>query len=480
MMRNERIQKGLTGALALAMIMAGATLVAPEAEAKAPKRLWTEKSTVKPLSPDAPVSMRRFSVLAKKLSPAVVNVFVRKQSQLNTQDRNPRFRFRRRGRRSMGSGFIIHPSGYMLTNHHVVRGAQSIKVKTANNETYPARIVGSYAMLDVALLKIQTKRKLPVAALGDSSKLQIAEWVIAIGNPFGLSHTVTAGIISAKGRTKIRPGRRVLHSNFIQTDASINPGNSGGPLIDTNGYVIGINTAINRAGQGIGFAVPINMVKKILPHLIHGNLRRSYLGVKISPVSPELARSIKMKRPHGALVTEVVAGTPAAKVGIQPGDVITHWGKTKLKGPSDLSWEASTHGAGTPAMLTILRRGKRIKVRIVPTAYPGTRPMVGRTRPIRPQQNQVIQRAGITVRAMSPQLKTRLGVKGGVRVMRVDRQSPATRRLRPGDVILQVSYRPVKSAAGFAKRMDKVRKGDIVALIVQRGARRLFVAFTKP
>jgi S1-C subfamily serine protease len=323
-----------------------------------PKKLWTEKVVAKPLDPDAPVSMRAFSTLARELSPAVVNLFVDKGGAGLAPSID-----------SLGTGFVIHQDGYALTNYHVVADASAILVKTIADEVFAARVVGYYEQIDVALLKIEAPRPLVVAPLGDSDVLQIGEWVIAIGNPFGLGHTVTAGIVSAKGRRDVNS--QVVHTSFIQTDASINPGNSGGPLINIRGEVIGINTAINAAGQGIGFAVPINRVKAIAGRLAGGQIKRSFLGVRIGPVTAEVERSHGYPSGLGALVVEVVAGGPADQAGILPGDVITHWDEEALEHWEDLPWLASASGTERPVSLRVLRPKRSFTVKVALSDHPG-------------------------------------------------------------------------------------------------------------
>ena len=231
--------------------------------------------------------------------------------------------------RSLGSGFIFDRDGYIITNNHVIEGADKIKVKLVDGREFKATIKGRDPMTDMALIKIESpSHDLPVLALGDSNTMQVGDWVLAVGNPFGLSHTVTQGIISAKGRV-IGAGP---YDDFLQTDASINPGNSGGPLVNLKGEVVGINSAIVATGQGIGFAIPSNMAKSIIPQLKEkGSVVRGMLGVQIQMVTPELAKSFGLKEPMGALVAEVNPDSPAAKIGLQRGDIITEFNGTPIK-----------------------------------------------------------------------------------------------------------------------------------------------------
>ncbi|MGD0210738.1 MAG: Do family serine endopeptidase, partial [Desulfomonilia bacterium] len=285
------------------------------------------------------VPLPSFSSLAKEVTPTVVNI--RTTKNLANKDIYRKFEpppgydewfddfFKKffnnipeqdLQQRSLGSGFIISADGYVLTNNHVVTGADEIFVSLADKEEFKAKVVGTDDKTDIALIKITAEKyNFPVAVLGDSDALEIGEWVIAIGNPFGFGHTLTQGIVSAKSRV-IGAGP---YDNFIQTDAAINPGNSGGPLMNMQGQVVGINTAIVASGQGIGFATPINMAKEILSELKDkGEVARGWLGVAIQEVTPEIARAVGMKEPKGAMVTTVYAGDPADKAGIKPGDII--------------------------------------------------------------------------------------------------------------------------------------------------------------
>ena len=277
------------------------------------------------------------SELARELKPAVVNISTTQLVKSPMDDFFKDFRgfrdffgdefFRRFfgdmqprefKRKSLGSGFIIDREGHILTNNHVIEKADKITVKMANEKSYDATVVGRDPKTDIALIKIDSDADLPVVRMGDSDKLEVGEWVVAIGNPFGLEQTVTAGIISAKGRV-IGAGP---YDDFLQTDASINPGNSGGPLFNLEGEVIGINTAIVAGGTGIGFAIPINMAKRLLPQLKSGRVQYGYLGVYIQDLTPELAQSFGLKEPRGVLISEVVPGSAAETGGLKKGDVV--------------------------------------------------------------------------------------------------------------------------------------------------------------
>jgi len=466
----------LTTALSIGALLLGSGI----ASAAPPTKLWSEKPTAKPLNPDAPVSMRAFARLAKELGPAVVNIMVqKKKSRGGWGAPSPR-----RGQ-SLGSGFIIHADGYALTNNHVIEGASAISVKLRNGNAYTAKVVGTDPKLDVALLKFKAPgEKLAIAPLADSNILEIGEWVIAIGNPFGLNHTVTAGIVSAKGRRDVQPGNRPMYANFIQTDASINPGNSGGPLINIRGEVVGINTAINSAGQGIGFAVPINMVKTIIPQLATGKVRRSFLGVKIGPVPAELARRRGMKQAFGALVHEVIRGTPAEAAGVKAGDIITHWEGKAIRHWGDLPWLASTAGARKVAV-RLKRNAKELKLAVTLKVKDDARVASGRKPAAKSQApaSVVVESLGVRVMQLPSQLRgqLRLARRVGVVVAEVDRGSAAyAAGLEAGDVIVAIDHKSAPADPAAVKKMlDRIQRGSIVALNTLRGDREIFVTFKK-
>src|SRR5439155_11539992 len=280
------------------------------------------------------INLQSFVKLARSLGPAVVNVVALAGSDEAAHDAQ-----KPRGK-GQGTGFIIHKSGYILTNAHVIESADDIRVRLADERELTARLVGKDERTDIALLKVEAGGELPVAPLGNSDDVQIGEWVVAIGNPFGLDHTVTAGIVSAKGRRDVRPGgSQTGYYDFIQTDASINPGNSGGPLINSRGEVIGINTAMNAQAQGIGFAIPINMAKVIAPLLkLHGRAPRSWLGVYPQSITASLRKAFALGDTKGALISDVVADSPAARAGVVTGDVVSEFDGHVIKRADDLMW----------------------------------------------------------------------------------------------------------------------------------------------
>ena len=284
----------------------------------------------------------------------------------------PTHRFRRR---SLGSGVIVEQDGYIITNNHVIEDADEIRVRLSDDEEFQARIIGRDIKTDIALIQIQGgNRTFPVARLGDSDAMRVGEWVIAVGNPYGLSHTVTAGIISAKGRVIEGP-----YDDFLQTDASINPGNSGGPLINIAGEVIGINTAIfgklsgNQLAQGIGFAIPINIVKHVVNDLRqYGKVRRGWVGIVIQEVTPEIAESFNLPDTAGALVTNVIPDGPAALVGIVRGDVILRFNELEIQHSIDLPRIAAENPPGATCSLLVNRDGKEIIIPITLGDFPET------------------------------------------------------------------------------------------------------------
>src|SRR5690554_2137117 len=312
--------------------------------------LWAAPALAQ--APPEPVDVEQVWIDGRaEPSPAVVNLIV-------TYER-PEIQARSSRRLAQGSGFIIHPDGYILTNYHVVNGANEVKVRLLDKSEFDGKIVGVDPQTDVALLKIEATQKLEAIALGDSAHLRAGEHVLAIGNPLGLSHTVTTGIISALDRRDLGI-QEENYVDFIQTDASINPGNSGGPLISLSGEVIGINTAINRHAQGIGFAIPIRVVKTILPHLANtGYVVRSWLGVRVQALDMRLAQSFGLKSASGVVVTEVVPDSPAADGGLKVEDVVLGFDNDSLDGGVSLRWLSSTAGAGRVVEVDILLDGKR-------------------------------------------------------------------------------------------------------------------------
>jgi len=323
-----------------------------------------------PVSAHAVGPASSFAPLVRRVRGSVVSVFTARIESYGMQ-----YGFgspRERVERGLGTGVLINAAGEILTNNHVVANAQFIEVQLDDGRRFSAEILGRDARVDVALLRLKGAAGLVPAPLGNSDRLEVGEWVVAIGNPFGLSQTVTAGIISAIGRT----GRDVPldpagYYSFIQTDASINPGNSGGPLLNIEGEVIGINTAVNRAGQGIGFAIPINMVNTILPQLRqYGRVIRSWLGIAIREIDPQAQTALGLPDRSGALVFDVDPSGPAAAAGLRPGDVIRSFDGQDIRNSGELAWRASTAGIGHGARLRVLRAAEQIESTIVLAPMP--------------------------------------------------------------------------------------------------------------
>jgi serine protease Do len=372
--------------------------------------------------------------------------------------------------RSLGSGFIIDADGTILTNNHVVENAQKILVKLSDEQEYEAKVVGRDPKTDIAIIKVNTKTALTAASLGDSDDLEVGEWVMAIGNPFGLDSTVTSGIVSAKGR-HIGQGP---YDNFIQTDASINPGNSGGPLINLRGEVVGINTAIfSRSGGniGIGFAIPINLVKELLPQLRgKGKVTRGYLGVLIQKVTPEIADSLGMDRGRGALVANVSKDGPAEKAGVKVGDVIIEFDGKEIRDSGDLPIIVARTPVDRKVRMKVLRDKKELQLTVSVGELKDEEVVASA-----PEKGEL----GMTVQRLTPQIAESLGLERaeGVVVSAVDPGSAADEAgIRRGDVILEVDRKPIRNIDEYKKSLAGIRKGKGVLLLVRRGESTLFLA----
>ena len=421
-----------------------------------------------------------FATLAEQLKPAVVNISTAKtlkprspayrSPQQPGQDLFEEFfeRFFRdmpqspRKERSLGTGFIISDDGYILTNDHVVDGADEIKVKLSDGRVFSGKVRGLDPKLDLALIKIDAGKQLPVAKLGDSDKLRIGEWVMAIGNPFGLEQTVTVGIVSAKGRV-IGAGP---YDDFIQTDASINPGNSGGPLFNVGGEVIGINTAIVSGGQGIGFAIPVNMAKQIVQQLRdEGKVTRGWLGVVVQPLSEELAQSFGLDRPHGALVSEVVKDSPAERAGIKRGDVILRFDGQAIDERNDLPKVVATTPVGKAVTVVVFRDGREreLKVEVGKLAEEGGQLA---------EQGTTGGKLGTTVAALTPELARRYNLdpeSRGVLITAIEPGSAAAAaNLRPGDLVVEIDGHEVETVKAYEVAIAQVGKGKVLRLLIQR------------
>jgi len=371
----------------------------------------------------------------------------------------------------VGTGCIISQDGYILTNNHVVEGADQIKVKMSDGKEFDGRIIGRDPKTDLALVKIDGASGLKPLKLGDSEALKVGNWVVAVGSPFGLEQTVTAGIVSAKGRV-IGSGP---YDNFIQTDASITPGNSGGPLINMQAEVVGINTAIIASGQGIGFAIPINMAKEIVPQLQKtGHVTRGLLGVNIQDLTPELAKSFGLKDTQGALVANVVPDGPAGKAGILQGDVVVKFNGQQIRAAKDLSRIVAGTPVGQTVAVQVIREGKTVDLQ----AKVGEMEDENATAAEKDASHKTL---GISVQNLTPQIAGKLGLKDtvGIVVVNVAPESPAAEAMiLPGDVIKEINRQAVKNVDDFVQKIDKTKAGDTLLLLITRQQNRLFVTIT--
>ncbi|MGE5188530.1 MAG: Do family serine endopeptidase [Gemmatimonadota bacterium] len=370
---------------------------------------------------------------------------------------------------SLGSGVVVGDDGLIVTNEHVVRGADEIIVRLADRSEYQARVVGADARTDIALLRIKAGKSLPVAVLGDSSRLKVGEWAIAVGNPFGLESTVTLGVISATGRTDLGVDST---DDFIQTDASINPGNSGGPLLNASGEVVGINTAMMSAGQGIGFAIPINTVLAVERELASkGAIRRGWLGVGIQPLTPELAESFGVKGEKGVVVNRVFPDSPAKAAGLRGGDIMIALGGVRVNGVKEFQKQVAAVAPGTSVSLEILRGGRRAKVQVTIAELEGNEP--------RPQPRREAADAwGIAVRALDARLLRELEIGGGVEVSYADPAGPAAAGgIREGDILLRINHVPLSGVESYRKGAAAVPRGQMVSVLVYRDGAQLYLAF---
>jgi len=430
-----------------------------------------------------------FVVLSKKMKPLVVNISTTQVSEARGPhefgnpfgEDDPFNEFWRRffggpnprgpqRQRSLGSGFIVDSDGSILTNNHVVENAQKIMVRLADDQEYEAKVIGRDPKTDIAVIKIEAKKALPAASFGDSDRLEVGEWVVAIGNPFGLDSTVTSGIVSAKGR-HIGQGP---YDNFIQTDASINPGNSGGPLINLRGEVIGINTAIfSRTGGniGIGFAIPINLVKELLPQLRgKGKVTRGYLGVLIQKVTPEIAESLGMDRARGALVANVSKDGPAEKAGVKVGDVIVEFDGAEVRDSSDLPIIVARTPVDKKVRMKVLRDKRELTLGAAVGELKDEEVVASV-----PEKGEL----GLTVQKLTPQIAESLGLDKteGIVVTAVEAGSAAEESgIRRGDVIVEINRKPVRNVEDYRKAIAGIRKGKGVLFLVRRGDSTLFLA----
>jgi serine protease Do len=450
---------------------------------EASERIWTTADETKAEVGETTVTNETIARLVDEVSPAVVNIIVAYEGggfeglfddgSLPGSD----------GGIGEGSGFIIHPDGYILTNYHVVEDAESIRVRRKDGTEHEARVVGLDPRTDIALLRVDTERDLPVLPLGDSEQWDVGDQVVAIGNPLGLNHTVTSGIISAIGRRNLGVEGDDLYTDFIQVDVSINPGNSGGPLVGLTGEVVGINTAINRKGQGIGFAIPINMIKSLLPQLDkQGYVTRSWLGARVQRVTPQLAESFEVEEPRGALVTEVTDDSPASEADLRSGDIILEFDDQTVRTSDQLSWLVGSTGPGSRVDVSILRNGTRQTRTLELVAHPDqSRPddLPDAASPESADESTPMQ---LQVKDLTESLARQLGAgsRSGVVVTDIGDDSPARNAgLRRRDVITAVDETPVDSANDFQDLLDQRTAGEVVRLKLVRGGRVVYIAFER-
>lgn len=437
-----------------------------------------------------------FTELTKKSGSAVVNIGTEKTSKQGPEEgmggmfRNAppgfekffeqfeRFNNQRRPQqkqRSLGSGFIISADGYIVTNYHVVADADVISVNlegaTGKAESIPAKLVGSDEETDIALLKVEVKKPLPFLKFGDSDKLQVGEWLLAIGNPFGLDHTVTAGILSAKGRN-IRSGP---FDNFLQTDASINPGNSGGPLLNMEGEVIGINTAIIASGQGIGFAIPSSMAEQITSQIKDGKkVRRGWIGVTIQDVDENTAKALGLEKPHGALIGSVMPGEPADKGGMKSGDVVISVQGKEVDDSAALLRAIAAMAPGSTSKIKVWRNGSAKDLSVVLGERTPEQLSAQRGAPAKDGKQQEAVNLGVSVRPVTAEEARQLKMDKpqGLIVVEVDNGKPAAEAdIRSGDVILQANFTPVNDVATLSKIIKEVgaARGAVMLQVNRRG-----------
>jgi len=436
-----------------------------------------------------------FVDVAKKVQPSVVNVTTEKTITMKPWDRygedffkgspfedffkgfgiTPREKGKeyRHKQRSGGSGVIVDKEGYILTNNHVVEGADKVKVRLNDGREFTATVKGQDSRTDLAVLHIKAK-DLPVAALGDSDKLEVGEWAIAIGSPFGLEHTVTVGVISAKGRSGLGTG---TYEDFIQTDASINPGNSGGPLINIDGEVVGINAMIIQPGTGIGFAIPVNMAKQILNDLIkQGKVVRPWLGISIQDLTPEIVEQFQVKEKEGVIVAQIHQGTGAEKAGLASGDIIKSVDDKTIKNANELIKEIQKKKVGQKIKLGVVREGKPMTIEVTTSAMPD--------KPEAMKEKESEEKLGARVQELTPQLAARYRVsneiKRGVVVIGVEEGSPADELgLQEGDVILEINRKKIETTKDFEKAIKDINLEKGIVFRLHRRGNSFYHSFKK-
>ncbi|HMF39795.1 MAG TPA: trypsin-like peptidase domain-containing protein [Polyangia bacterium] len=468
-------------AVAVAAAGLAAALFAGPARAEHEAPLWISAPRHKPA-----ISASAFADLAERARAAVVHVRG-EVTEGAASDADPDT-----SRTSIGTGFIINRDGYVVTNEHVVRGVSDLRIRLYDGRELPACVAGADPATDIALVKIKPKGPLPVLPLGDSDAVRVGEPVIAIGNPFGFNHSVTAGIVSAKERVVDRSTLREqkqqdLYSFFIQTDASINLGNSGGPLIDAGGAVIGVSAAFwaghpLQPAQGIGFAIPINMAKALLPRLARdGSARRSFLGVDAQPLDAALESALRLTSGRGALIASVEKGSPAEAAGLEPGDVVLTWNGAAVVTSEDLKINAQLAIPGSHARLAVVRDGKRMERDVVLRAatVKGVTPPhpASCALPHEPTQAAV---EDFDVQELPPARANGLPGGRGVTVTRVTDHSAADQAgLKVGDVVLRIGKAAVRSPTDVSGALNAYKTGDMLPMLVRRSGFDFWMAFSR-
>ncbi len=450
------------------------------------------------------VTLPDFTTLVKQVSPAVVNISTEQRTKAlgrihgfsmpDLPQNSPFHDFFRRfleeqeqggaeiDTQSLGSGFIISSDGYIVTNHHVVNKADQIMVRLSDRREFVAEVVGSDEQSDIALLKIDAKDLPTVRIAPPDKRVEVGEWVMAIGSPFGFDHSATAGIVSAKGRSL--PSENYIP--FIQTDVAINPGNSGGPLFNLDGEVIGVNSQIySRTGgfMGLSFAIPIEMAMNVVQQLrTKGHVVRGWLGVLIQDVTRDLADSFGMTRPRGALVSQVLPGSPAQKAGLQPGDVILRFNGTEIANSAALPPLVGTSTVDEPAKLDVLRAGERKQIQVLIGELPENAEESLASGPQAPIEQKRTDRLGLVVTDISEDQRAALGLEStkGVLVTEVARGVARTAGVREQDVILMINNHKVENADQFRQLVGELPAGKSVAVLLRRSTGPIFVAMRVP
>jgi serine protease Do len=432
-----------------------------------------------------------FSDLVRKVSPSVVNVSVVKTTKITQQFTSPfgdndpfndffnRFfngqlpkNYRQRG---IGTGFVIDKDGFILTNNHVVEGADDISVTLSSKIKYTAKVIGRDSKTDLALIKIDGAKDISPVILGDSDKMEVGDWVVAIGDPFGLDNTVTAGIISAKYRRNLGTSS---YEDYLQTDAAINPGNSGGPLVNTNGEVIGINSAIysqTGGSVGIGFAIPINMAKELLPQLKKGKIVRGWLGVIIQPITPDLQTKLGLKGTNGALVADVTDGSPGDKAGLRTGDVITSFDGREIINSNDLPMIVAATLIGKNVKIEILRNGDK---KVLDAKIAELKEAEEKTPRTTSEEGNIKNELGFNAGDITPELAEQFDLtdKSGVIILEVENGSPAEEvGLQAGDIVMEVDKEKISGLNQFNKKIKTYKTGDTILFLVKREGSTIFL-----